>query len=141
MYTAILSTPRGFRSTIAIHTIIQTLTGVFVFSVTRHDTEAQLISYLDSSAPGIHRAESFLTNADSNGTFLAMLLFIPLGLFLESSSLLLKVLYLAETFLMLPALLFTYSTGAMLAALGGLIVFLLLAGRAKYLVQISMFLS
>jgi len=128
-----------FGALVAIHTIIQTTTGTFLFETSHRDADALIISYFDPSATGVHRAESFFLNADSAGIFFAVMLFIPLGLFIESSSFLPKVLYLGEAFLLSFALLFTYSAGALAAACIGAIVLIALAGRMRYRIQIFLF--
>src|SRR6266566_3376704 len=123
---------------LAIHTIIQALTGKVVFGSSRFDAyiasrgDYTLVTGLD-----VKRVGSFFEDPNWNGTFFATMLFLPLGLFMESSSVQGKVLYLAEVLLILPALLFTYSGGAWVGVLGGLIVFLLLLGRTRYRVLLS----
>ena len=123
---------------LAIHTIIQALTGKVVFGSPRFDAyiasrgDYTLVTGLD-----IHRVGSFFEDPNWNGTFFATVLFLPLGLFMESSSVWGKVLHLAEVLLILPALLFTYSGGAWVGVLGGLIVFFILLGRARDRVLLS----
>jgi len=114
-----------FGTLIAIHTVIEHRTGVFLLKSTHYDTQ-QVSS----------RAESFLKNADSAGGFFAVMLFIPLGLFTESSSLWKKVLHLAQMGLMLLALLYTTSTGGWIAAFVGLCVFTVFVGyiRTHYVI-------
>lgn len=60
----------------------------------------------------------------------------PIGLFTRSITFPGRLLYLVEIFLMIVALLFTYTLGAWLAAIGGMIAFILLAGRGRYRVLI-----
>jgi hypothetical protein len=118
---------------LAIHTIIQALTGKVIFGSTRFDAyiasrgDYTLVTGLD-----VHRVGSFFEDPNWNGTFLATMLFVPLGLFMGSSSVRGKVLYLAEVLLILPALLFTYSGGAWVGVFGGLVVFVILLGRTSY---------
>ncbi len=115
---------------IAIHTIIEGITGVVLFSSSRFDDFlASENGYALASGLNVHRIGSFFVDPNWNGTFLATMLFIPLGLFMESSSVFEKVMYLLEVFLILPALLFTYSNGAWIGVLGGGIIFFLLVGR------------
>lgn len=127
---------------LAIHTIIQALTGKVVFGSSRFDAyiasrgDYTLVTGLD-----IHRVGSFFEDPNWNGTFFATMLFLPLGLFMESPSVWGKVLHLAEVLLILPALLFTYSGGAWVGVLGGLIVFFILLGRARYRVLLSSLVS
>ncbi len=123
----------GFATLIAIHTIIQATTGTFLFGTAHFDTFLQGVSdYQLSGNIVTHRVGSFFVDPNWDGTFFAMMLFLPLGLFLESPSFQEKVLYLGEVALMLPALLFTYSIGAWIGALGGMIAFFLFVGRARY---------
>ena len=125
---------------IAIHTLIEAITGVFLLAASQYTVDTQTISYLDPFSSGVHRAESFLTNANTNGGFMALILFLPLGLFATSKQLSSKVLYLAEIFLILAALLFTYTTGAWIASVIGLLVFITFVGRFRYRIQIAAFL-
>lgn len=125
-----------FAALIAAHTIIQAATGITVFGSSQADAYIASISNY-RLAPGIdvYRLGSFFIDPNWDGTFLAMMLFLPLGLFVESSNALAKVLYLAEALIMLSALLYTYSTGAWIAACGGLIAFIVFVGRSRYRVQ------
>ncbi len=125
---------------LAIHTIIQAKTGVLLFKTTRYDASIQSMLNFELGNTGIHRAEAFLRNPDSNGAWFALILLLPLGLFTESSSYREKALYLVEMFLMVLALLFTYSTGAFIAAAAGILSFIIFAGRTRYRIQISLFI-
>lgn len=120
----------------AIHTIIQARTGIFLFNTPYINSYLAINNYTLADSGGIVRAGSFLQNPDWNGTFFAMMLYLPLGLFTESSSFPLKILYLAEMLLMATALLFTYSTGAWVGVLAGIIAFILFAGRRYYRILI-----
>jgi len=131
-----------FAALIAVHTFIQAATGVTVFG------SAQANAYIASIsnyrlAPGIdvYRLGSFFIDPNWDGTFLAMMLFLPLGLFVESSRVLEKVLYLAEALIMLLAILYTYSAGAWVAACAGLIAFIIFAGRSGHRVQFIVLIS
>ena len=127
-----------FGALIAIHTIIQGVTGFTVFG------SASVNTYLSTTSNynvvyglDVHRWGSFFEDPNWNGAFFATMLFIPLGLFVECRSFFGKLFYLAETLIMLPALLFTYSTGAWIAAAAGLIAFIAFVGRTRYRVQLS----
>lgn len=121
----------GLGTLLAIHTIIQATTGRVVFGTSGFDTYlAQVSNFMLSSSAS--RAGSFFLNPDWNGTFFAVVFFIPLGLFAEASSLLLKFLYFVLALLMLIALLFTYSLGAWIGALAGILTFALFVGRRYY---------
>jgi O-antigen ligase len=117
---------------LAIHTIIQATTGIVVLDTSSYDTYRATYDFTLANSGNITRTGSFLTNPDWNGTFFAMMLFLPLGLFTEASSLPLKFLYLTEMLLMLIALLFTYSGGAWIGVSGGIATFIFLAGRNHY---------
>ena len=122
-----------FSVLLAIHTIIQTTTGVFLFKSTRYDAYLTLVaSNYALGSSGVSRAGSFLINPDSNGGFFGIMVFLPLGLFIESPSLKGKIVYLISVLLMLTALLFTYSTGGFSAVAAGLIAFIGFVGRPRY---------
>ncbi|MGZ3643020.1 MAG: O-antigen ligase family protein [Ktedonobacteraceae bacterium] len=129
-----------FATLLAIITIIQARTGVLLFKTTRYDSSIDALQYFELGNSGIYRAEAFLLNPDSNGAFFALMLFLPLGLFLASASYRMKALYAGEMLLMLLALLFTYSTGAWLSAAAGIIFFIIFAGSRRYRMQIAVFL-
>lgn len=115
----------------AIHTLIEATTGVFLFESARAQVNLQQASNYQI-ARGISRASSFFGNPDGNGAFLAMSLFLPLGLFIESNRFWARIIYLAQMLLILMALMRTYSNGSWLAALAGLLAFLFLVGRVRY---------
>lgn len=128
-----------FGTLIAVHTIIQATTGTFLFATSHYDAFFQrALNYQLSGDIVTHRVGSFFVDPNWDGTFFAMMLFIPLGLFAESSSFLEKALYLAEMSLMLPALLFTYSIGAWVGTFAGAIAFFLFVGRARYRVLLPL---
>ena len=125
---------------LAIHTIIQVTTGRFLLNTPSIDAYlAQAANFTLADSGGISRAGSFLRNPDWNGTFFAIMLFLPLSLFTETTSFLLKFLYFSVIFLMLIALLFTYSAGGWLSALGGMVAFILIVGRSYYRILVSVF--
>ncbi len=118
---------------LAIVTIIQTLTGKLLFGTTNYDAYlASIGNYALSSDTNISRTGGFFVNPNGSGGFFAMMLLIPLGLFLESSTALEKALYLIEVFILLPALVFSFSTESWLSLIIGGVVFLALIGRASY---------
>jgi O-antigen ligase len=130
-----------FGALVAMHTIIQGTTGTFLFATTHFDAFLSSVSGYDLYGTDVHRIGSFFVDPNWNGTFFALMLFIPLGLFFDSTSLLEKSLYLMEMFLILLALLLTFSIGAWIGVLAGIIAFLLLAGRASYRFQIILFIG
>jgi O-antigen ligase len=125
-----------FAALLAIHTIIEAKTGVLLFKTMRYDTALEALSNFKMYGTNALRAQGFFLNPDTNGTFFAIILFLPLVLFIESSSFWQKLLYLFEMFLILLALLFTYSTGAWLATLVGLAISTALVGRTYYRILI-----
>jgi O-antigen ligase len=129
-----------FAALLAIHTIIEASTGVLLFKTMRYDASIQDLLHFELGSTGIFRAEAFLLNPDSNGALFAMMLLLPFGLFVESSSVRGKMLYLVEMLLMMLALLFTFSTGAWIAASVGLLFFIVFAARMRYRIQISLFI-
>ena len=127
---------------LALHTIIETTTGVFLFASARDQAYvASLSNYQLGVNLAVTRSESFFIDPNWNGTFLAIALFIPLGLFVESPSYFGKVVYFAEILIMAPALLFTYSASAWIAVFGGMLAFIVLIGKSRYRFQISFFLG
>ncbi len=117
---------------IAIHSILQ--------AETKHTLLP--IHYWDSYLASVHnftlagstdiRAGSVFINPDSDGTFLALFLLMPLTLLLETPSKLLKGLYAVETILITLGLFFTYSLISIGAVCLGGILFILLVGKGRY---------
>lgn len=123
-----------FATLIAIHTLIEATTGKFLFETTRGEaaiaqsSNYQLVQDLGAS---VSRAGSFLGHPNDNGAFLAFSFFLALGLFIERKQLWAKMSYLLEMLLILLALMFTYSTGAWIALLAGMLVFVVFVGRVR----------
>lgn len=128
-----------FGTLVAIHVIIQATTGVTLFSSSLAVSFLQTTS--DYTTNGVARAGSFFIQPNFCGTFLAMMVFLPLGLAVESSSLPAKLFYWGEILLILPALLFTYSASAWVAAGFGLVIFLLFCGRARHKLQLVLMVA
>jgi O-antigen ligase len=116
---------------IALHTVLEGLTGVILLS-TPH-----LRSYLAANGQfildvgGAKRAGSLLLNPDSDGAYLACMAFLPAGLLVTAPGRWGKVLHGAQIAVILVALLYTYSTAAWLATAVGAVLFVLLAGRMR----------
>ncbi len=126
---------------IAVHTILQNVTGKFLFG------DASIDAYIAGTSNRLldanlaaSRSGSFFIDPNWNGTFFAVMLFLPLGLFVESASFLKKLFYLAEMLLILPALLFTYSNGAWIAVCCGFVIFLVFVGRTRDRLQCAFFI-
>lgn len=121
----------GLGTLVAVHTLIYVWTGIFLletayarsYRVSRYNF---ILSSTDTS-----RAGSFLLNPDSNGTFLGVMLILPLALCLQSRSWKARILYGVETLAISLALLATYSIGAIVSVAIGLIVFLALVQSAR----------
>jgi hypothetical protein len=125
-----------FAALIAIHTIIQAKTGVFLFSWSHMDAYiADRNNYALPGSPDVIRPGSFFIDPDWSSSFFAITLFVVLALFVTATTLRARLLYLLEIALLAVALLFTYSTGAILAAAAGSVTFLLL-GAPRYRWQI-----
>ncbi len=121
-----------FGVLIALHIIIQSITGKFLFITTTAQSYLNSVSDYQLGSTGVTCLASFFIQPDAGSAFLAMIFFIPLGLFVECSSLFKKVLYLMQAICIVIALLLTYSTGAWLSLVIGLIVFILLTGSKAY---------
>lgn len=133
-----------FGALIAVHTIIQATTGIALLGSSDAAAFLAVRSGYDlgiAGSKGISRAGSFLINPDFTGTFFAIMIFVPLGLFAESTSFWAKILHMAELLIMIPALLFTYTTSAWLAAFVGLLAYVVLVGNIRYSLQIILFVS
>ncbi len=131
----------GFGGLIAIHTIIQATTGITLLGSSRVEAYTISMDFTLEINYDVVRFGSFFVQPDFNSIFFAMMVFLSLGLFVESSSFLGKALYLAEIFLMLLALLFTYSASSWLAAVVGIVVFVAVVGRMSYRVQILLLIA
>ncbi len=124
----------------AIHTIIQTTTGIFLFESAKAKANLLQVGNFQLQQ-GISRAGSFFGNPNGNGIFLATCIFLPLGLFIESKQFWAKVIYLLELLLILLALMFTYSNGSWVATLVGMLVFMFLVGRARYSILLFLLIA
>ena len=120
---------------IAIHTIIETTTGVFLFATSHESlhlaTSSNLYVYGMDATHAASRSASFFVDPNWNGCFLAMMFFLPLGLFMESKSWLGRLVFFAEMIMLLVALLFTYSSGAWIAFSCGIVIYTFLIGSHR----------
>lgn len=126
----------GFGTLIAVHTIVQTTTGITILDNSQTDNRIALVG--DSTIVGgaVRRAGSFLVNPDNNGAFLVLALLLALGLLLASSSPRSRVVHCAQCTVMLIALIFTYSTAAVIALVCGLLALLAITGRNRMSIYI-----
>ncbi len=130
----------AFATGIALHSIIQARTGVLLFATANAQAYLLSVSDYQLSSTGVSRVGSFFLQPDAGSAFLAMMLFLPLGLYVVSKTFWTRVLYVVETVLILMALLFTYSTGAWLAASAGVLVFFCCVGSMRVRWQLGVFL-
>ncbi|GER85855.1 hypothetical protein KDW_00170 [Dictyobacter vulcani] len=119
---------------LAAHTLFQSVTGTILFASSRVDTFLLRsdVDYYQIASTDTHRVGSFFIDPNWNGAFFALVFFLPLGLFVSGSHVWQKLLYLFALVLILLALLYTYSTGAWVAFLIGLTVFLVFIGSTTY---------
>jgi O-antigen ligase len=119
----LLSLLAAFGTLIAVHTVVYVRTGAFFLATHRLTDYLTTNGEFALAAGGAARAGSFLFNPDLNGAFLALIFFIPVALFSASRSPWSRLVYLGEGAAILLALLFTYSTAALLAVGVGLVLF------------------
>lgn len=122
----------GFATLIAIHSILQARTGNVLHPTHFWDTYMASVHYFRLSGSQSIRAGSFFLNPDSDGTFLAIMLFLPIALLVEAPSRLLKALYAAEALLILLGLFFTYSLISLAAVGVGALLFIVLVAKGRY---------
>ncbi len=126
---------------LAVETLFQAETGILLLGTSRFDNYLVKVSDFALAASDAHRTGAFFVDPNWNGTFLAMMLFIPLGIFFHSQLFREKVFCLTAALLIVFALIFTYSTGAWIGAIAGLAIFLLLVGRNSHRIQIATFVA
>lgn len=118
----------SFGTFIAVHSIIISLTGMFLFETPTQLAYLSSVSNFHLSGTTESRAGSFIGSPDWNGTLMAIMIFLPLALFVTSRSRWAKAIFGVQLALIVLALFFTYSTGAWLATGVGIIVFAILTG-------------
>src|SRR5579875_2229316 len=132
----------AFGTLIAIHAIIQAITGVFLFWSPSNDSYyASLSNFVLLPGLDVHRIGSFLLNPDWSGPFFAVILFIALGLFFASKNMLEKLICFTEFCLSLIALIYTYTYGAIIGACAGLVVIVIFIGNSRHRIQILLMLT
>lgn len=114
---------------VALQTIFAGATGIFLLSTPRQAAYLSAASNFTLAGSADPRVGSFLGNPDWNGAFLAMMLFVPIGLLIAARTRFARACYLGETIVILVGLLYTYSTAAWLAAAIGFLVLIVLVGR------------
>ena len=126
----------GLGALLAVHTLVQAFTGILLFRTSRYDAFLAQVSGFELAGSTATRVGSFFLDPNWNGAFFAMMLFLPIGLFFNCTSLGGKILYLIEICLMCISLLFIFSNGAWVGAFAGTLTLLLLVGRMRYRVLI-----
>lgn len=122
-----LSVLSGFGAFIGLHSIVITAFGVFLFEPDALQRYLITVSNYTLANSTIRRAGSFLTNPDSNGAFLAMLLCLSIGLAWSARSMRLRALYIGECAAIVGGLICTFSIGSLLALAPSLFVLIMLA--------------
>lgn len=126
----LLSVLSGFGAFIGLHSIIITSTGVFLFEPDALQRYLITVANFTLANSTIHRAASFLTNPDTNGAFLAMLLLLALGLAWSAQSWSARLLYIGELALIAGGLICTFSIGSLLGLAPSLFVFIMLVTKS-----------
>jgi O-antigen ligase len=119
----------GLATILALFSIIQARTGTLPFASTRYDSNIAMY-VLSSSVDS--RVGIYFVDPNWNGTFLALMILLAVGLFADSKVLLAKGFHLVEIFLIFLALLFTYSNGAWISAFGGISAYVIFVGLNRY---------
>jgi O-antigen ligase len=119
-----------FAALMAIHTIIQGASGIFLFITPQW---AAWLNYKGgySIGDGTARAGSFLINPDDNGVFMGMMLPILVGLAGGLPTRALRVAAALGAGLVLLALFFTYSNASWIAVGAGSVAYLVLVARGR----------
>lgn len=120
-----------FAALIAIHSVILSVTGIFLFATPAQIQYLASVSNFTISGTTSSRAGSFIGSPDWNGTFMAMLSFMPIALVLDTPSRWRKAFYSVEFALIMLALFFTYSTAAWAALALGMVIFGMLIGNRR----------
>jgi O-antigen ligase len=126
---------------IAIHTIIQATTGIFLFGTSHNAVILDKYSNFQIGGTDISRASSFFSNPNGTASFMAISLFLPLGLLMGNKKLWVRLIYLLEMLLILLALMQTYSTGAWTGVFVGLMIFLFLTGNVHHSVRLLILIA
>jgi O-antigen ligase/polysaccharide polymerase Wzy-like membrane protein len=114
---------------VALHSIVESAAHVFLFETKGHRADVFTHGFftLVTGSTKVIRASSFLGNPDSDGPFLALMACCALGLLVTARAWPARLLAVAETLVIVVALLFTYTAAAWIAFGCALVVFLALA--------------
>lgn len=126
----------GFGTLIALHTIIQAHMGITLFAASSR--QAFLAGVSNYQLGGVPRVGSFFVDPNWNGTFFATIIFIPIGLLFTNTRLWEKFVSCLEIFLMLLAVLSTYSNGAWVGIFAGVVVFVFIVGHKRYRIMLPL---
>jgi O-antigen ligase len=118
--------------------MIQIVTGTFLFASSLASVDSS--NFLVAAGSDTQRLGSFFIDPNWSGTCYAMLFFIGLGLFIESTRLWSKLFYAIECTLILVGLLSTYSAGAVTGLIIGVLVFALFVGRFRHALNLGVFI-
>lgn len=127
---ALLSVLSAFGAFIGLHSTIITGTGVFLFEPDALARYLTTVANFTLANTTIHRAASFLTNPDTNGAFLAMLLVLTLGLAWSAKSWGTRILYIGELALIASGLICTFSIGSLLGLAPSALLFIMLVTKS-----------
>jgi O-antigen ligase len=122
---------------VAFVSVIQYFTSNLIFNSSRYDASLLISNDFELFlGDNIHRVGAYFVHPNSNGSFISMMICITIGLIINSPSIKEKIFYVAEISIMLPSLLFTYSTESWIAVSVGIFVFFVLVGRNDYRILI-----
>lgn len=116
---------------IALHSMIITTTGDFLFETPAQYNYLVSVGNFHLRGTAIYRAGSFLENPDWNGVFLAMLVFVPVGLGLSAATTRVRAFCFGAAAIILAGCLCTFSVASFFALTVGFAVFLILSGRSR----------
>ncbi len=134
----LLSLLAGVAALIALHGIIYVRTRVFLLETQQlHDYLASVQNFPLSNNSLLFRSGSLLLNPNANGAFLALLLFVPIGLFASSRSWWARLLYAGEAVLIALGLFYTYSIASELAVAVGVVALAGLTLRRRYILLVG----
>lgn len=121
-----------FGTLIALHAIVEALTGVFLFAtVSNQNGLITKGAYFGIKGTNIVRSGSFLGNPNSAGEFFTVLFFVALTAALSSTSVRSRLLHGLGAACILLGTFFSYSTTSWIATAGGIFVFIILIGSMR----------
>ena len=123
-----------FAVMLALHTLYQSMTGIVLFASSRVNNflSSTDVEYYQFTGTTVQRTGSFFIDPNWNGAFFALVFFLPLGIFVCDTTFWQKLCALFAMIIILLALMCTYSTGAWIAFIAGLVVFIIFIGNIYY---------